>query len=173
MYCGEIIVKLEWMGRYRELIRMIIKYNNLFFRLNSEKFINNSKVKLSIQQWQTMECIIEYENTNSNMVFFARQLGIPKSSLSKNVAFLVANGFVEKYRQSDNGKNIVLKSTETGRSVYHQFSSLIYNEAWKEAFEVLDTISDENLDAFTLFMEKLAADLEPENNKIIKLMKLP
>jgi len=165
-------VKLEWMGRYRELIRMIIKYNNLFFRINSGKFIENSRVQMSTQQWQTLECIIEYEDTNSNMVFFAKQLGLPKSSLSKNVAFLVANGFVDKYRQSDNGKNIVLKSTETGRSVYHQFSHLIYNEAWKEAFEVLENISDKDLGAFTLFMEKLAADLEPENNKIIKLMKL-
>ena len=160
------------MGRYRELIRMIIKYNNLFYRINSEKLIDNSKIKMSAQQWQTLECVIEYEETNSNMTFFARQLGLPKSSLSKNVSFLVANGFVEKYRQSDNGKNIVLKSTEEGRSFYHQFSRLIYSEAWKEAFDVLETISDENLNAFTLFMEKLAADLEPENNKVLKLIKL-
>ena len=140
--------------------------------MNSEKLIDNSRIRMTAQQWQTLECIIEYEDTNSNMIFFAKQLGLPKSSLSKNVTFLVANGFVDKYRQSDNGKNIVLKSTETGKSFYREFSSLIYSEAWKEAFEVLDKISDENVNAFTLFMEKLSADLEPENNKIIKLMKL-
>lgn len=165
-------MKLEWMGRNRELIRMLIKYNNLFYRINSGKFIDSSEVKLSAQQWQTLECIIEYEYTNYNMVFFARQLGLPKSSLSKHVNSLVKSGLIDKYQQSDNQKNIVLKPTEKGRTFYQKFSKIILEEAWNEAFQILEALPDENLKVFTQFMEKLADDLEPENNKVIKLMKL-
>ncbi len=165
-------MKLEWMGRYRELIRMIIKYNNLFTRMNSDKLIDNSGISLTAQQWQTLECVIEYEDTNFNMAYFAKQLGIPKSTFSKYVKYLSENGLVDKYQQSDNNKNIILKPTAKGRALYKKNSAIILNAGWKDVFATLDTLSDEQIAMFTEFMAKMAADLEPENNKVIELMKL-
>lgn len=167
-------MKLEWMGRYRELIRMVIKYTNLFPRSNTQFIKNNrSGVCLSAQQWQTLECIIESEDTSANMVFFSKQLGLPKSTFSKNVKLLVAQGLVERYQQVNNKKNIVLKPSEKGRELYARNSAIILNSGWKDAFAVLEGLPDESLLLITKFMEKLAADLEPENNKVFELMKLP
>ncbi len=165
-------MKLEWMGRYRELIRMIIKYNNLFTRMNSDKLLNNSGMSLTAQQWQTLECVIEYEDTNFNMVYFAKQLGIPKSTFSKYVRYLTEHGLVDKYQQSDNNKNIILKPTAKGRALYGKNSAIIRDAGWKEAFATLDALSDEQIEVFTEFMAKMAAELEPENNRVIELMKL-
>ncbi len=167
-------MKLEWMGRYRELIRMIIKYNNLFPRNNVEMIHSErSGISLNAQQWQTLECVIEYEDTSANMAFFTKQLGFPKSTFSKNVKLLVAQGLVDRYQHVNNRKNIVLKPSEKGRALYLQNSAIILNAGWKEAFSVLEDLPDENLALFVKFMEKLAADLEPENNKVFELMKLP
>jgi DNA-binding MarR family transcriptional regulator len=165
-------LKLEWMGRYRELVRMIIKYNNLFSRIHIGNLMVSSGVPLTAQQWQTLECVIEYEDGNFNMAHFAKQLGLPRSTFSKHVNFLMEHGFVEKYQQSDNSKNIILKPTQKGRSLYKKNSTLILEAAWKDTFEILDGLTDEQIDLFTEFMEKMAADLEPENNRVIKLMKL-
>ena len=129
---GDGILKLEWMGRYRELIRMIIKYNNLFSRMSTEKMIDNSGSALTAQQWQTLECVIEYEDTNFNMASFAKQLGIPKSTFSKYVKYLVEQELVDKYQQSDNNKNIILKPTEKGRSLYKKNSAIILEAGWKK-----------------------------------------
>lgn len=162
------------MGRYRELIRMIIKYNNLFPRTNVAMIRNDSSgVILNAQQWQTLECVIEYEDASANMAFFAKQLGLPKSTFSKNVKLLVAQGLVERYQHKNNRKNIVLRPSEKGRALYLKDSAIILNSGWKEAFGVLKGLSDENLALVVTFMEKLAADLEPENNKVFELMKLP
>ena len=169
---GDGILKLEWMGRYRELIRMIIKYNNLFSRMNTEKLIDDSDFSLTAQQWQTLECVIEYEDTNFNMASFAKQLGIPKSTFSKYVKNLVEKGLVDKYQQSDNNKNIILKPTEKGQALYKKNSAIILEAGWKNAFAVLEKLSDEQIEVFTEFMANMAADLEPENNKVIQLMKL-
>lgn len=166
-------MKLEWMGRYRELIRMIIKYNNLFSRSN-EKFLKNDRlgVRLSAQQWQTLECIIEFENTSENMITFAKKLGLPKSTFSKNVKLLVAQGLVDRYQHTNNRKNIVLKPSEKGRSLYDRNSAIILNSGWKTAFAALDGVSETELSQFVRFMELLADDLEPENNKVLELMKI-
>ncbi|MFA6507176.1 MAG: MarR family transcriptional regulator [Treponemataceae bacterium] len=134
---------------------------------------DRSGVSLNAQQWQTLECVIEYENTSANMAFFAKQLGLPKSTFSKNVKLLVAQGLVERYQQINNRKNIVLKPSEKGRALYLKDSAIILNSGWKEAFSVLEDLPDENLALIVKFMEKLAADLEPENNKVFELMKLP
>ncbi len=153
---------------------MVIKFNNLFPRSNI-RFIedNRSRVFLNAQQWQTLECIIECEDTSANMVFFAKQLGLPKSTFSKNVKLLVAQGLVERYQHVNNRKNIVLKPSEKGRALYAKNSAIILNSGWKDAFAVLEDLPDESLFLVVKFMEKLAADLEPENNKVFELMKLP
>jgi DNA-binding MarR family transcriptional regulator len=160
------------MGRYRELIRMLMKYNNLFSRYCSGTFVKESGLLLSAQQWQTLESIIEYEETNFNMAFYAKQLGLPKSTFSKHVKALVDMGLVDKYQQLNNKKNIVLKPSRKGRNLYRKNYAVIYEEGWKDVFKVLDSVSDENIEQFVAFVGKLAEELEPENNKVIALLKL-
>ncbi len=150
-----------------------MKYNNLFSRRLSEKAFGGYGLSLTAQQWQTLECIIEYEDTNLNMAFFAKQLGLPKSSFSKNVQSLVESGLVERYQHANNRKNVVLKPSEKGLALYRKNSAIILESGWKDVFAIMKDLRDEDLELMVKFMGAMAAELEPENNKVFALMKMP
>ena len=159
---------LEWMGRNREFIRLLMKYMNLFSNYNG-KIPSNSGVSLNAQQWQTLECIIEYEDENRNMFFMANQIGVPKSTFSKNVKLLVDSGLVDRYQQSDNRKDIILKPSDKGREYYKIHSNIIFIKGWKIPFSVLDKLSDENMLVMEEFMSTMIATLEPEVRELFKI----
>jgi len=156
------------MGRNREFIRLLMKYMNLFSHYN-EKISGNSGVSLNAQQWQTLECIIEYEGENRNMVFMANQIGVPKSTFSKNVKLLVDFGLVDRYRQSDNRKDIILKPSDKGLEYYKLHSEIIFEKGWKIPFSILDKLSDESMSTIEEFMSKMIATLEPEVRELFKI----
>jgi len=164
-------MKMEWMGRYRELIDLLKKYVNLF-----SPFVNKSVIKkrlrLTTQQWQTFECILEYEDENKNMVFMANRMGIKKSAFTKFVKVLLDYGLVERYQQKSNRKDIILKASEKGRIYYKDCSQIILESVWKEPFAVLDKLSDENLAIIIDFFTKIVDELDPKNNKVEELFKL-
>jgi DNA-binding MarR family transcriptional regulator len=161
-------MKLEWMGRNREFIRLLMKYMNLFSHYD-KKIPGNSGVSLSAQQWQTLECIIEYEDENRNMFFMANQIGLPKSTFSKNVKQLVDSGLVERYRQSGNRKDIILKPSDKGREYYRTHSVILFEKGWKMPFAILEKLSDEDMTVMEEFMLKMIATLEPEVRELFKI----
>jgi DNA-binding MarR family transcriptional regulator len=165
-------MKLEWMGRYRELMGLLSKYVNIFGNFGNKAVAEKLGFRLTSQQWQTLECIIEYEDENKNMVFMANKIGLKKSTFSKFIKVLVNHGLVERYQQNDNRKDIILKPSEKGRIYYKDRSQIILESAWKEAFAVLDKLSDESLAIVVDFMSKIIDDLDPKNNKVIELFKL-
>jgi len=164
-------MKLEWMGRYRELIGLLKRYVNVFYHFGNKVAVEKG-LMLTSQQFQTLEYVIEYEDENKNMVFMANKIGIKKSTFSKFVKILVDYGLVERYQQKGNRKDIILKPSEKGRVFYKNHSQIILESAWKEAFAVLDKLSDESLAIVVDFMTKIIDDLDPKNNKAIELLKL-
>jgi len=160
------------MGRYREFIGLLMKYVNLFSHFGSKVVTDKSGIKLNSQQWQTLECIVEYEDENKNMVFMANKTGLKKSTFSKFIKVLVKYGLVERYQRTGNRKDIILKPSEKGRIFYKERSQIILETAWHEAFTVLDKLSDENLAIIVDFMSKIIDDLEAKDNKVMELFKL-
>ena len=130
------------MGRNREFIRLLMKYINLFSHYGNKTATTNSGISMTAQQWQTLECIIEYEDEMKNMVFMAGQLGVPKSTYSKYVGLLVKQGLVERYQYTGNRKDIILQPTEKGRSFYKERSHIILESAWIEPFAILEKFSN-------------------------------
>jgi len=165
-------MKLEWMGRYREFIGLLSKYVNIFSNFGNKVVVDKLGLRLTSVQWQTLECVIEYEDENKNMVFMANKIGIKKSSFSKFIKVLVNYGLVERYQQKGNRKDIILKPSEKGRIYYKTRSQIILESAWKEPFSVLDKLSDENLSIIVDFMKRVIDDLDPKNNKVVELFKL-
>jgi len=161
-------MKLEWMGRNREFVRLLFKYQNLFSHYD-KKIPSNSGISLNAQQWQTLECIIEHEDENRNMFFMANQIGLPKSTFSKNVKLLVDSGLVDRYQQSGNRKDIILKPSDKGSEYYRIHSEIIFERMWNIPFSVLDKLSDENLFLMEEFMSKMIAALEPEVRELYKI----
>ena len=165
-------MKLEWMGRYRELMGLLSKYVNIFSLFGNKNVASKLGLRLTSQQFQILECIVEYEDENKNMVFMANKIGLKKSTFSKLARVLINNGLVERYQQNDNRKDIILKPSEKGRVYYKDRSQIILESAWKEAFAVLDKLSDESLTIIVDFMTKIIDDLDPKKNKVVELFKL-
>jgi len=161
-------MKLEWMGRNREFIRLLMKYMNLCYHYE-KKTPGNSSISMGAQQWQTLECIIEYEDENRNMIYMANQIGIPKSTFSKIVKQLVNFGLVDRYRQLGNNKNIILKPSDKGREFYITHSTILFEKGWKMPFTILDKLSDENMAVLEELMSKMIATLEPEVRELFKI----
>jgi len=166
-------MKLEWMGRNRELIRQIMKFVNLFTRSEKKATVGKSGIALNAQQWQTLECIIEYEDENKNMVFMANQIGLQKSTFTMYVKLLFDYGLVERYQQTDNRKDIILKPSEKGRTFYKEHSKILARFVFGEVFSTLDKLSEENMAIIVDSLSKLVTNFEPNNNKTrMKLFKL-
>jgi len=124
------------MGRYRELIGLLSKYVNIFANFGSKAVAEKLGFRLTSQQWQTLECIVEYEDENKNMMFMTNSIGLKKSTFSKFIKVLVNYGLVERYQQKGNRKDIVLKPSEKGRIYYKDRSKILLELVWKEAFAV-------------------------------------
>ena len=77
----------SWMGRYRELVAQLVRHSNVCARIMHKEHEIYPNIKLSAQQWQTLEYIIEYENDRLNMSKYAQRLEFRKAhflSASRN-----------------------------------------------------------------------------------------
>ncbi len=146
-------MELQWMGPYRELVRSLIRYANLYAHFQTDKRIGGVDIPLTAHEWQTLECILEFEDGMYNMVTLARKIGIPASNFSKYVKTLTSLGLVERYRLAGNKKSIILKLSPRGRELYFKRSQLILTE-WEPIFSILKDISPEELRRLTDFIVK-------------------
>jgi len=160
------------MGRYREFVGLLSKYVNIFGNLGNKAVTDKLGFRLTSQQWQTLECVIEYEDENKNMMFMANKIGLKKSTFSKFIKVLENYGLVERYQQKGNRKDIILKPSDKGHVYYKTRSQILMESIWKEPFAVLDKLSDENLAVIVDFMKKVIDDLDLKNNKVVELFKL-
>jgi DNA-binding MarR family transcriptional regulator len=164
-------MKLEWLGRYRELLRRQIRYNNIYARTCNDSIEDADGISLTAQQWQTLESIVEFEDENQNMVSLSALLGIPASSFSKQVRFLQNQGLVDKYQKKGNRKDIILKPTEKGRLCYQKRTSTI-KALWEERFSLLDRLSDEDLSLVEEYLGRMTEDIDPDNQGNVEIFKI-
>ncbi len=152
-------MKLEWMGENREIVRGLMRYANLYAHNQADRFSSGEGAALSAQEWQTLECILEFEGENYNMATLAEKLGIPASNFSKYVKTLVEKGLVERYKRADNRKEIILLPSEAGRELYCKNSELIARE-WQPAFALLAQMTPADRERIQAFLEELARGID-------------
>lgn len=152
-------MKLEWMGENRELMRALIRYANLYAHGQADRLAYGEGTALSGQEWQTLECILEFEGENYNMATLADRLGIPASNFSKYVKTLVEKGLVERYKRADNRKEIILLPTGEGRALYRKNSEQIARE-WQTALGLLDAMSPADRQRMQAFFEEMARSID-------------
>lgn len=170
-------MELQWMGQYREIVRALIRYANLYAHFQTDKRGDGIDVPLTAHEWQTLECICEFEDNMYNMAYLAKKVGIPASNFSKYVKTLTSLGLVERYRLAGNKKNIILKLSPKGKELYLKRSRLILTE-WAPIFATLKDMPPEELNQFTNFIVKFGDimdssvqsapvlhKIEPQNNR--------
>ena len=152
-------MKLEWMGENREIVRALIRYANLYAHGQGEHLAYGDGEALSPPEWQTLECVLEFEGENFNMATLAEKLGVPASNFSKYVKTLVAKGLVERYQRTDNRKEIILLPSEAGRELYRKNSALIARE-WQPAFALLAQMTPADRERILEFLEELSRGID-------------
>ncbi len=164
-------MELKWMGRYREIIRNIMRHGNLYARTYNNPLSDGTGVTLSSLEWQAFECIVEFESENYNMSVLSDKVGIPKSNFSKYVKTMVEHELIERYQKVDNKKEVILKVTDFGKDFYKSRSGYIAEE-WADVFAILDNFTDGQLDQVALFIENLSESFDPHKTKASKLKKI-
>ena len=105
-------------------------------------------VAFSPYEVQIMETVMEYEDGNKNMSWYAHKMGLSTSTYSKYVKKLVSKGLLEKYRTSDNRKNVILRVSPLGKKEYETYSAKAEKRWFKELFEKMDGMTPEELHDF-------------------------
>lgn len=166
-------MKAEWMGRYRELVAMLVQHSNTVARSAFESYEISEGVFLTHVGWQVLEYLIEHEDEPSCMNHVSEALGIPQSSFSKVARQLTDQGLVARYQRSANRKNIILKPTPLARQIYEQNSSFLLERYFRPFFEKLEAVDDASLacvtEALAVFNARLSRPEPAPEDEIIKL----
>ena len=149
------ILDVEWMGRYRELVRSLIYYSNASNR-SGHKLPPVDGVSLTKHEYQILEYLCEYSEANRIMTDVSRDLGILQSIVTKATKNLIAYGFVERYRIVGNRKNIVLKPTPAGREIYREYYRRDIEKIFRPFFRALDKADEAQLDTFRTAIDTLS-----------------
>ena len=168
-------MKLEWLKDYRELVSTIYRSANAYSQICKSEHLGEN-IKFSAYEVQILEHIMENESENRNMSWLASDLGLSKSNFSKYVKKLVDKGLVDKYRMTGNSKNIILRISDTGLQEYKIYSEYAKETWFKELFDVLDTLSHEEIEV----LQKVIGIwggwhtkmIDPEEPELIKLEKI-
>lgn len=157
-------MKLEWLGRYRELIEKTIKFGNAYGNIIKKEADYGTSVSFTPPQLQVMEYILENEEKNQSMAQIAERLGMSPSSFSKNVKKMLDKGPLEKYHTSSNKKNIIVRISPFGREVYDAYCRRMKLRTFDKMFEILDGVSQEDLDKVAQALELWANDLSTKRH---------
>lgn len=149
----------EWMGRYRPLVAALVQHTNIVQRTMSAKTDIVDGIRLTPQEWQVFEYIIEHLNDDAHMNLISERLGIPQSSFSKMVKVLCGYGLIDKYQMTNNRKNIILRPSDYGLEVYARNSSSVMDSTFADFFSQLDPLGDEDIALFTQALEKLSENV--------------
>ena len=145
---------LEWLGRYYELIEQIIFMANGYSGIRSREIFTTNP-PCSPEQIQVLQYLLAHENEQPIMKSIALELGMTKSAFTKLVAKLEANGLVEKYHTESNRKNIVLRASAKGRSLYEQYAVFFGKRIFDGFFAMGDKLPQTAIDQFSAMMREL------------------
>ena len=157
--------KLEWMGRYRPLVAAIVQHVNTVSRATPPLHMYED-IYLLPNEWQVLEYIVEHREDDEYMNNMVQALGIPQSSFSRIQKKLNSMGLIERFRTSDNRKNIILKPTPLAIRTYEYHTQEMFRKLFKPFFDELEDFSDEDIRRFTHALETLSAGTQ--NDEIQK-----
>ena len=139
-------MKLEWMGRYRELVRALIYYSNCSnqSRVGTMAPVE-TQVALSKHEYQVLEYILEFRDENKILADISRDVGLMPCTVTKVTKRLLSLGLIERYRIKGNRKSIILKPTELGEATYWHYCNRDIKKLFAPFFASLEKFSDEEL----------------------------
>ena len=166
-------MKAEWMGRYRDLVAMLVQHTNIVARSAFEAYEISEGVFLTHVGWQVLEYLMEHEDDVDCMNRVSECLGIPQSSFSKIARQLTDLKLVERYQRSGNRKSIILKPTPLAKKIYDRNSRFLLEQYFFPFFEKLEAVDDASLacvtEALAILNARLSYQEPAPKDELIKL----
>ena len=142
-------LELEWMGRYRELVRELIYHSNsVALSRNYDLSPMENGIALTKHEYQVLEYLVEFPERNRIQADIAHDLGLLPSMMTKVVKRLLELGLIERYHIHGNRKSIVPKITPQGEKAYWEICQRDAQPLFAPFFEKLECISDQDMAAF-------------------------
>ncbi|RGX33215.1 MarR family transcriptional regulator [Enterocloster asparagiformis] len=141
-------MNLIWLGKYKSFFENLSLYTNVYEQAYTVQGIHGTSVPCSLAQIQVLEYILENEEENQKMSEVARRLGLSPSAFSKNIKKMMDKQLLEKYRCSNNRKDIILKASPLGRKVYQEYMNSLWKRQFEKTFAMLDQIPEEYIARF-------------------------
>lgn len=165
-------MKIQPLGRYTPLANALKYYANVSSHTLLTKERCNLEPNLGQSEYQILEFICLHENENKIMSEVSSSLGILQSTTTKATKRLIELGLIEKYRIVGNKKNIILKPTVEGRSVYSLYLKHVM-PAFSGFIDCLAKFSDDDLAVFEQAILSLSQHWnDPENVQLSELVKV-
>lgn len=142
---------MEWMGKYSQLSELVIKVFNEYSSLHKKQMSFTEENSLSFSEVQVLEEI--FRKKDSNMTYIAGELGVTKAAITKTMKKLEVKGYITRYKLLSNNKNILVSVTDLGSQIYGNYQKFIFDNLFKEVFELFEEKDDETLDTFKKFFE--------------------
>ena len=166
-------MEVDWMGRYRPLVAALVLHANVVNKGLSMRSDIGDGIMLNPQEWQALEFVIEHSNSYFSMIEISRELGIPQSSFSRIVKTLQDNKLISKYQVAGNRKNIILRPTEYGETLYHKRVENSSGSRFIKFFNELDSLSDEDIKVVTRALNNLTLGLpSARDSQEVKLIEV-
>lgn len=149
---------LDWLGEHEGFISELMRFGNAYaLNYNTERDLGLG-IKLSASEVQMMECIISSEDEYLKMAEIAAKMGIPASTFSKNIKKMMEKGFIEKYHLSNNKKEIIVRVSDYGRTIYEKYCRIVTDSLYGEVFRRLDEIPPEYEAKLTAILSIIAQE---------------
>ncbi|WP_157950152.1 MarR family winged helix-turn-helix transcriptional regulator [Vallitalea okinawensis] len=128
-----------------DIINKLSKITTRMSMLNQQPRDYGTGITLYASEIHTIKAIEEKEGLN--ITELANVMGVTKGAISKIINKLVRKGLVEKYKDANNKKEVLLKLTDEGEDAYiahAQFHHRVEQEVGKY-FDELENIQKEHL----------------------------
>lgn len=139
-------VKLEWMGKNRDVVEALIHYCNIYAGVYRIEKMSFRGITYSYSQIQVLEYLLENEERNDNMSAIAHRLGITRSNFTKIVTRLCKKGLVEKVQAPGSRRDLNVVVNDLGRELYEDYAKGIVKRHFEPMFRDLDKLSPEARD---------------------------
>ena len=150
--------------------RVVLKSDPFGFHMETRPATGSKIYDLSGYEWHDAKWLKKREETipyRSPMNIYEVHLGSWKmrdngdfydyvsiaQELVKYVKKMVEKGLLEKYRASDNKKNVILRVSELGRTEYETYSRHAKGTWFEGLFERLDALTSQELKSFQELIE--------------------
>ena len=153
------------MGRYRDLVAMLVQHTNIVARSAFEAYEISEGVFLTHVGWQVLEYLMEHEDDADCMNRVSECLGIARQ--------LTDLKLVERYQRSGNRKSIILKPTPLAKKIYDRNSRFLLEQYFFPFFEKLEAVDDASLacvtEALAILNARLSYQEPAPKDELIKL----